>query len=31
MVNVAELRITELEAIPLRLPVKYVLKLATGE
>lgn len=31
MVKVAELKITQLEAIPLRLPVKYVLKLATGE
>jgi L-alanine-DL-glutamate epimerase-like enolase superfamily enzyme len=31
MVNIVELRITKVEAIPLRLPVKYILKLATGE
>ncbi len=31
MVKVSELKITQIEAIPLRLPVKYVLKLATGE
>jgi len=31
MVKVAELKITSVEVIPLRLPVKYVLKVATGE